>query len=322
VSQPRASKQTGFLTCPAPDGSAVRIPFASARGQQDGPTLLAVAGVHGCEFVGIEAVTRLHSTLDVADLTGTLLTVPCFGIPAFYGLTAHVSPLDGLDPGRVFPGDPAGSHTERAADLVWRQLALRADAVLDVHGGDLEEDYAIYAQVDLTGDAEVDARSEALARAFGFPLLLEDPPVDPPRARWSLHRVAAEHGIPSVLTEVGGHGVLDPALVERYLVGLRGAMRELGMLPGRAQEAPPEPRVLHGFFAVTAPVEGTWHPVVVAGEDVRSGELLGEVRDHFGVTLTDVTAAQDGVVLGVVTSCGRRVGDLLATYACIDPGTR
>ena len=51
---PTPGKHTDYLMVKA-DGEEVQVPVATATGHGEGPTLLVVAGVHGSEYVGIEA---------------------------------------------------------------------------------------------------------------------------------------------------------------------------------------------------------------------------------------------------------------------------
>ena len=148
---PTPGKHTDYLMVKA-DGEEVQVPVATATGHGEGPTLLVVAGVHGSEYVGIEATSRLFRWVDVNQLNGTLVTVPCLNVPAFYALSMHINPIDSKNLGDWFPGAGDGTLTERMAHAVFDALVSKADFVLDVHGGDLEEELVEYSQVNLTGE--------------------------------------------------------------------------------------------------------------------------------------------------------------------------
>jgi uncharacterized protein len=310
-----AGKETRFLTAGSREGPEVRVPVASVRGASDGPTLTVVAGVHGSEYVGIHATRLLYARTDPQALSGTLHTVPCFGLPAFYGLAAHTSPVDGADPGQSFPGDLEGTYTERAAALVWDGLVEGADAVIDVHGGDLEEELVEYAQVTLSGNGAVDEAGEALARSLGFPLFVRAP--KPAQRPGSLFGAAAASGIPGVLAEGGSHGVLDLELAERYYEALRGALVHLGMLDGELPGTR-DPQLLHRFEGIKAPVEGFWMPSVQKGETLHRGQKVGEMLDLFGDHLSDVESHEDGVILGVITTPARQEESMLIGLATLE----
>jgi predicted deacylase len=310
-------KETRYLTCESREGPEVRVPVATVHGASDGPTLVVVAGVHGSEYVGIEATRRLFRELDPRQLRGTLVTVPVFGVPAFFGLAAHTSPIDGADPGRSFPGSADGSYTERAARLVWDELVAGADAVVDVHGGDLEEHLVEYTQITESGDEDVDRRGEELAKALGFPLYARVPRPADESGNASLFLAAARHGIPGVLAEAGSHGELDLGLAERYHQALRGALVHLGMLDG-GLPGTREPQVLRRFEGIKAPVEGFWSPSVAKGETLSRGQKVGEMHDLFGEHLADVESHEAGVILGVISTPARREGSMLIGLATFD----
>jgi predicted deacylase len=308
---PRAATATAYVSVPGPSSDEVRVPVATITGARDGPTVLMVAGVHPCEFTGIEAARRLVRTVDPATLVGTLIIVPCLNLPGFYALSAHVNPLDGLDAGRAFPGDPAGSHTERLVHLVWERLARRADYIFDLHGGDLEEELVEHSLIALTGRRDVDERAEALARALNMPIFVRMPArPGPPPARGGLRVLAGAAGIPAVLTETGGHGVLREDEVLFLVRCLEDGLRHLAMLPGKPSGAV-APTVLNRFEGVYAPADGLWSPAVGKGAAVRAGQVLGEIRGLFGEPLCEITADEDAVVLVVATSPPRRAGDIL-----------
>jgi len=311
------AKSTRFLTAESSEGPEIRIPVATIKGAHDGPTALIVAGVHGSEYVGLEAVRKLHHTVDPSTLSGTLITVPTFGLPAFYGFATHVSPVDGLNPGREFPGDPNGSHTQRAAHLLWTNLVEQADVVVDVHGGDLEEHLTEYVQVNLTGNADVDDRSLALARAFGIELLVTSPVPETAPTQGNLFAMAAQAGKAGVLTEAGSHGLLDHELADWYHDRLLDGLRGLGMLPDAP--APVQHRNLYRFGGAFAPVEGCWYPDVSEGDEVAKGDRLGEMRDVFGTKVCDIHSDDDAVILGVMTIPARPEGSMLVGYATVTP---
>lgn len=310
-------KTTTVLTARGPAGETIQVPVGRVTGSGKGPTMLLVAGVHGSEYVGIETCKRVFLRVDPDRLSGTLITVPCLNLPAFYGLAAHVNPVDGVNPGRVFPGQPDGSYTERMVHLVW-DLARRADYVIDLHGGDLEEELVNYSQVNLTGNDAVDGAAEALARALNMPFFVRRPaPAELPRANSGLHPVAASHGIPAVLAEAGSHGVLDEHEVTVLFGALRNALRHVGML-AEPLDPPREPLVLRRFEGVTAPAEGFWYPAVRKGEIIRKGQRVGEMRGFFDEPLGPVISDEDAVVLGVIATPARRKGDLLLGLGTLD----
>lgn len=305
-----ANKQTSELTATTSQGE-IRVPYATVQGRADGPSLLVVAGTHGSEYVGIEAAKRLFESIEPEQLHGTLFIIPCLNLPAFYGLAAHINPVDGEDLGRTFPGNEHGGYSERLSDLVWRTLVEKADFVVDVHGGDLEEELVEYAQINLTGNDQVDSAGERLARALDMPMFLRQPPTEKQPENDSLFAVAPLAGKPAVLAEAGSHGILDARIVDIHLRGLHNALFHLEMLDGEASTENPSPLELRRFTGIAAPVEGFWLPYVRKGEIVRRGQPVGEMQNFFGEQLAVVNAEEDAAILGVITVPARPAGSML-----------
>ncbi len=314
-----ARKETGYLEAKAPDGTDIRVPIATAAGNQDGPTLAIVGGVHGAEYAGIEAVRRVFAWIDVDSLAGRVLTIPCLNVPAFYGFAAHVNPIDGENPARAFPGSPDGSYTERMVSLAWEHVLSGADYIVDVHGGDIEEELVDYSQINLNGEAAHDAAAEALALSLDMPFFVRRAaPPEPVRANGTICQIASGEGIPAALAESGSHGELDEACVNAHLKGLRNALSHLHMLPGTPTIENPRPMLLHRFTGVAAPIDGFWYPRVKRGDVITKGQMVGEMRDFFGNPLATVHAEENAAILGVMTVPPRKAGDMLMGLGTLD----
>ncbi len=305
-------KETRYLTTTAPDGSEIRVPLATVQGAQDGPTLAVIGGVHGSEYDGIEAVKRFYASIDPDQLRGRVITVPCLNVPGFYGLAMHINPIDNENPGRAAPGDPNGSYTERMMDLAWSNAIKDSDFVIDVHGGDLEEELVEYSQVEFVGNETVDAAAEALARALDMPFLMLRPARSASvEGGGPIPLVAGMNGIPAALAEAGSHGLLDETCVKAHFKGLRNILSHLDMVDGELERQNPNPHELVRFVGVPAPVDGFWYPEVLKGDIIKKGQRIGEMKDFFGESLAVVESPEDAAILGVMTIPPRRTGDML-----------
>lgn len=314
-----AGKETRYLETTGPDGSEIRVPLARASGSSDGPTLAIVGGVHGSEYAGIEAVRQLFGWLDPNQLAGRVLTIPCLNIPAFYGFAAHVNPIDGENPARAFPGSANGSYTERMVNLAWENVVADADYIVDVHGGDIEEELVDYSQINLNGDEQHDAAAEALARALDMPFFVRRAaPAEPVRSEGTICQIASAEGIPAALAESGSHGELDPTCVQVHVKGLRNVLYHLDMLPGEATIEHDSPTLMYRFSGIPAPVDGLWYPSVEKGDLITKGQLVGEMCDFFGNPLTNVHSEENAAILGVMTVLARSEGEMLMGLGTLD----
>ena len=316
---PEPRKETRLLSTTDSEDGVIRFPVSTAHGASEGPTLVVVAGVHGSEYDGIEATKQLFEWVDPARLRGTLITVPCMNVPAFYGLAMHVNPQDGLNPARCFPGDASGSQTERMVDLLWREVVLGADAVVDVHGGDLEEELVDYSQINLTDDETVDRIAEGIALALDMPFFCRRAAPDTlPTRDGTLCQIAGTNGIPAALAESGSHGVLDPACVSTHLKGLKNVASYLEMIDDPQVLEVEKPSLLHRFVGVSASVSGLWYPAVTKGQTIQKGQTLGAIRDFFGNEVELIVSEENAVVLGVMTVLAREAEDMLMGLGTLD----
>ncbi len=308
-----AGKSTRIVSEPGPGGDELRIPLAIIEGAGDGPTLAIVAGVHGSEYVGIQSTIKLAREIDPGQLSGRIIIVHIANIPAFFGRSMHICPIDGTNLGSVFPGDPGGGYTEQLAALIWKHAAEPADYLIDVHGGDLEEILTAYVSWPATGDARVEAESKALADVFDAPLILrKQHPLDKPFVKGGLYDAAAEHGRPAILTEAGSHGILDWTLVDHnHYHGFMNVLKHLHMLPGEP-EMWRTPQQLKSFVGVRATQDGVFYPLVEAGQTVQPGQVIGQLRDFFGDLIMKVESPVHAVVLGVITTPPMPEGGLMA----------
>lgn len=292
VAAPRGTKATGFLDVP---GTPIRMPLTVVNGAAPGPVLSVTAGVHGGEYPGIEAAIRTAASLDARDVKGAVIIVHIVDVPAFHARAIYVCPLDGKNPNRVFPGNPAGTASERLAHTLFSEVIARAEYFVDLHGGDLNEALVPFTILLDSGSPGVDARTLELARAYGIRYIVRG------RVAGGTYAAAAQKGIPAILTEAGGQGLLEEEALQIHLRGLRNVMRHLGILPGR-----PEPgdavTVLKEFHWVTSAHAGLFYPDITPGDRVTRGQRVGETRDYFGRRLAEITSPADGIVLFTVTT--------------------
>jgi len=309
------------ITVPLPGEGGGDVPHAAfeARGAADGPRVALVAGVHGCEYSSIAAVTRFMAGLDAAALAGSLLAVPVVNLSAFRARSPFVTPADGKNLNRCFPGDPGGTFSDVLAHAIFTRVFSGADAVVDLHGGDLVEalePFAVYAEA----EAGVEERSRAMAEAFGLPYVVREP-----RAGGGLAGMtcvaAAEAGIPAIIAEAGGCGLLEEEAVATLADGVGNVLRLLGLLRGEVA-APARPqRHVGGNVWLRCEHEGWWEPAVGAGAEVAEGAVLGRVRDLWGEELEEVRAPAAGVVLFLTTSPAVAANGLLLGLGT-EPGAR
>jgi predicted deacylase len=276
-------------------GLSATLPATAVAGHRDGPTLVVTGGVHGGEYVGIEAAIRFARRLDPSELSGRVLVVHLTNPPAFWAKLQYLNPLDGKNLNRVFPGNADGSASERIAAAVVEQ-ARGADAWIDLHSGDIHEalaPFTIYAERD---DA-VGRRAREMAEAFGIPRLVASSSI-----AGGTYAAAARMGMPAILAESGGVAQLDEEDVARHLWGLENVAKLWGVLPGPALPPPVAPVTYRRFEWVRSQTQGFWYRQVNVGAMVEAGQPVGTLRDAYGDPIADFPAPVAGELLFVATS--------------------
>ena len=95
-------------------------------GNQPGKTLVVTAGVHGDEYVGIQAVRELLAQLSPGELSGQVIFVPVVNAGGFFAGTYRV-PEDGENLNRCFPGAKGETYTWNMASALEAALYPQAD---------------------------------------------------------------------------------------------------------------------------------------------------------------------------------------------------
>ena len=310
---PSGQKATGYIDVPAGVDAASRIPVIVVNGARPGPVLALVAGSHGTEYASIVALQKLAQEADPTQLAGTLIVVPLVNPASFAQKVPHVNPVDGKNMNRFYPGKPDGTQTDRASWAIGTQVVEKSDYLIDLHGGDLDENLRRYSYWAQTGKPELDRASRSMVLAFGLDhIILQDfrTPVAAGGAI-TLTRFAAGMGKPCVTAEAGHAGTADAYDVESLIRGSWNVARYLKMLPGVV--APVEhPLWLSRVTVITSDLDGVFYPLAGAEAYVSAGMRIGYVTDYFGKKIRDITAPVAGVVLYIGAVPSLKKGDTIA----------
>ena len=313
----RGQKVSGAIDVPAGSDAALSIPVVVVHGAKPGPVLAVVAGSHGTEYASIVAVEQLITTVDPAAVSGTLILVPLINIPSFEQKVPHVNPLDGKSMNRFYPGKMDGTQTDRASFMMTKQVVEKADHLIDLHGGDLDESLRPYWYWTKTGNAKQDAVSREMVLAFGLDhiIISADRPKDPNASRY-LENTASTRGKPSITAEAGHAGTVEPDDVAKLVDGTLNVMRYLKMLPG------PPAMVQHPVWfdpvvSVNSDATGLFYPSVKRGTYVEQGTLLGYVTDYTGKKIFEARSPNAGVVLYICAVPSMTKGAAIANVGVV-----
>ncbi|KMK67784.1 succinylglutamate desuccinylase/aspartoacylase family protein [Puniceibacterium sp. IMCC21224] len=287
------------------------VPVISIRGGA-GPVLLLTGGTHGDEFEGPSAILRLVHQLDPAQLSGQIIAIPALNAPAL-AVSSRVTPLDGQNLNRAFPGDAGGGPTAMLAHFLETAILPLCDAAVDLHSGGKASFFQPCSLPTHCADADLSAQNMALARVFGLPLIWRLGAHNDAR---SINAAAQRVGVPMIAAELGGGGGVDPGITDATEAGLYNILRYLNMLSGEIL-LPPQQRVVEvasPHDSLYARGDGIFDRQICAGQDVTQGDPAGWF--HYVGEPERASVAlhmpQDGVILAHTNRGMVRRGDLLA----------
>jgi N-alpha-acetyl-L-2,4-diaminobutyrate deacetylase len=294
-------KQVGFLNLPqSPNHDAwgvVPIPLCVIKNGK-GPTVVLEGGNHGDEYEGPITLGHLIRELDPKTIQGRLIIIPAINRPAV-AAGQRVSPDDGKNFNRTFPGSPTGTVTEQISHYVDSVLFPMADAFVDLHSGGSSLLLTPSAIIEPAADPAHMKRNIDAVLAFNAPISVVIGNFGDPRTSTA---TAVRHGLTTVATEMAGGGTVTPEALQICKRGVQNVLAHLGVLPGKKPEpaAPTRLMQIPGNGHVFATADGVFEPFHVSGADVRAGQPAGQI--HFltdpGRTPEVLRYRTDGIVYG------------------------
>jgi len=319
----KAGKQHGYLQVPYSHNlggwANVMVPI-TVVGQGEGPTALLLGGNHGDEYQGQIAIMKLGRELTPEMVTGRIIMIPSLNFPAARAAT-RLSPLDGMNMNRAFPGDRNGCVTSQIAHYLTTVLFPLSDIVIDIHSGGRSMEFIPCAHMHVVND--LDQRQQMLGAMLAwntdFAFLYTD------IAGTGLLPVEAENrGKIVVTTELGG-GEAIPAHVHRIAYdGLKNVLRHLGVLVGRSvsrEELDKKPVMITAALDaenyLLAPKSGIFEIAVELGDAVVAGQPVGFIHDLESPQSEPETivATKTGYLVCMRAPCLTQQGDCVAVIA-------
>lgn len=329
----KPGKQQGFLRVPYSHNlggwANVMLPCTTiapeGSGHSHGPTVLILGGNHGDEYQGQIAGMKLARTLTPEMVNSRIIIIPSLNFPAARAAT-RLSPLDGMNMNRAFPGDPNGTVTSQIAHYLTTVLFPLADVVIDIHSGGRSMEFLPCAHMHVVPDREQRQKmlKAMLAWNTDFAFLYTD------IAGTGLLPVEAENqGKLVITTELGG-GEAIPAHVHRIAQeGLRNVLIHVGALKGteitRASLGKPPAILVQALTAddyLLAPESGIFEVAIELGEKVHAGDPVGWI--HFlerpDRTPEPIHSQTSGYLVTMRAPCLTQQGDCVAVIAQeVDP---
>ena len=316
-------KQFGHLSVPHSRNEsgwgALHLPIVCIR-NGDGPTVVFTGGNHGDEYEGPIALLKLVRTLEARQISGRVIAIPALNFPAVMNGT-RVSPIDGVNMNRAFPGRRDGSVSQMIAHFVQHRLLPACDALFDIHSGGKTMMFSPFACYHRLPDEALTRRARDAVAAMAAPISLELVELD---ADGMLDTAVENMGKLFVGTELGGGGTTTPATIAIAETAIRNLLAHLGVIDekplSREARGLPPGREMHmpepGCFLI-ADGAGLYEALVDLDTDVREGDPVGQI--HFperpGREPAVYRARTSGTMIGRTHKVLVGPGDFLALIA-------
>ena len=313
-------KYFGYLIIPHSTNDSgwgsLHMPIISIR-NGNGSVAVFTGGNHGDEYEGTIGLMNIARSLDENSINGQVIIIPALNFPAFMA-GDRVSPIDGLNMNRVFPGKRDGTITSMIAHYLTTTIIPLADVFVDIHSGGKSMMFSPFATYQNVPNIGVNEKAKEAALTFAAPKCLEIIELDPDGM---LDTTVANMGKVFVGTELGGGGT---STTETISIAKRGILNILALFnitnekPKTREEIGLEPVKLLQMpnpKSFTFSVEsGIYEPLLDLDSTVKIGDKLGQIHFPTNPQLDPIVlkAEIEGILIGRAHKALVRPGDFLA----------
>ncbi|MFE1625118.1 succinylglutamate desuccinylase/aspartoacylase family protein [Brevibacillus reuszeri] len=232
-------------------------------GNGNGPSVTVTAAVHGDEQTAVHAAMLLMKELELLTINGRVKVIPICN-PASFRNRTRVSPFDGIDMNRIFPGSAEGSPTMQLAHALWLETR-DAEYLIDLHcigAGGTTYTLALYKEY---------PEIRELAESLSLPIVIQSSGV-----RGQLFVESCQAGQKALIIELPAGqpgGIIDIPAAEECCRAIIRSLRHLGLV--NAASLGSSVVFYDEITILTAPHPGLFIPEATAGETCAEGDLLG-----------------------------------------------
>jgi predicted deacylase len=295
-------KSFGYVKVVDNLATGFNMPVGVVNGDSDGPTLIVTGGLYPTEYCGVEAASRLYQTIQPEELEGRFIVIPVVNMPVFqfrtpwFNLRSSISPMDGGNINKFFPGDAEGTVTTVLAYILF-QLIKKSDYHIDFRGGDLPESHLEHT-IFLKIGKPIDSASELMAKIFGLEYVLPGTPEIGHTSTGTLIYEAVKAGVPSIISEAGLGYRTQPLeeFIMAHVDGTKNVLKHFGMIKGEIIRPKNQRYLDMEWHPVKAQNAGVFEAIADQGDEPAEGEIIGRIKDIDGSILEEIIAPITGIV--------------------------
>jgi N-alpha-acetyl-L-2,4-diaminobutyrate deacetylase len=319
----KEGKQCGYLRIPHSRNSSawgsLLIPITVIK-NSSGPTILFTGGLHGGEYEGPVSLMKLSRAVQNEEIQGRIIILPALNLPAVVA-GQRVSPIDGKDLNRVFPGLPNGTMSQIIAHSVTAVILPLCDVVIDLHAGGYSLQLTPYMSMHYLENDLQNQQTFAAMEAFQAPVSLLIKEIS---GEGLLDYTVERMGKIFLCAELGSAGTLSPHVMKITDVGVRNLLVHFGIIegsiitreaqnlaPSRLMEVP-EPEYYHIAMA-----NGIYESFYALGDWLEAGSPVGQIHfvENFAWEPQPIIAQRSGMLLCTRGPGFVEIGDNVAVIA-------
>ena len=298
----------------------VSIKGTKIIGKNKGKTLLITAGVHGCEYVGIQALRELIKEIDDNELFGDIIIIPVVNESGFYNGIKYYVKEDFVNLNQAFGDYEKNSITYKMARAIEKVLYRQVDFILDLHSGDINGTMTplLFFPIGAGKEMEDITRNVAKKISVGYRVCS--------RASKGLYSYANRRGVPSILIERGQLGMYTKEEIVLCKNNVYEVLDYLGIKKYEYAKNETDVEIIKRYkknlvqFEIENAVyeeavsDGFWECYKNPNDEVFENEILGVLCTCDGQIIQQVRAKYNGVFLYNTISLGVKKGEDLLAY--------
>lgn len=298
----------------------VSIKGTKIIGKNKGKTLLITAGVHGCEYVGIQALRELIKEIDDNKLFGDIIIIPVVNESGFYNGIKYYVKEDFVNLNQAFGDYEKNSITYKMARAIEKVLYRQVDFILDLHSGDINGTMTplLFFPIGAGKEMEDITRNVAKKISVGYRVCS--------RASKGLYSYANRRGVPSILIERGQLGMYTKEEIVLCKNNVYEVLDYLGIKKYEYTKNETDVEIIKRYkknlvqFEIENAVyeeavsDGFWECYKNPNDEVFENEILGVLCTCDGQIIQQVRAKYNGVFLYNTISLGVKKGEDLLAY--------
>ena len=222
-------KHFGYLSIPHSTNDSgwgsLQMPIISIRNGK-GPVAVFTGGNHGDEYEGPISLMNIARSLEANSINGQIIIIPALNFPAFM-VGDRVSPIDGLNMNRVYPGKRDGTVTSMIAHYLTTIIIPLTDVLVDIHSGGKTMMFSPFSTYQNVPNIGVNQQAKEAALSFAAPICLEIVELDPDGM---LDTAVANMEKIFVGTEFGGGGTSTPTTISIAETGIKNILAHFNII--------------------------------------------------------------------------------------------